>query len=91
MNKKVPLTFNCAQNQEEFFVHLEPYANQFKVKKNTTLQLKPKKYTDEFYWEVIEENGDFQVIPDPPESYEEIEVYRNNILIGNEFDGEWKN
>ncbi len=81
------IEFSVWEGDSSYTVQLEPYAFQFKAKTKSSLVFVPIKPQSNFSWVIrYEQNNGIQLFPDG--DYETIEVFRDNELIGNEFEGE---
>jgi hypothetical protein len=79
------IEFTCWEKDELIEIQLEPEAICYTVHPKNTIKFIPKNSTDKFSWtlRIDHDNKGIQLFPDPPNSYDEIEIYLNNELIEN--------
>nr|WP_288834628.1 hypothetical protein [uncultured Flavobacterium sp.] len=79
------IEFTCWENDEVIEIQLEPEAFIYKVYPGDTIRFIPKYSTSEFRWtlRIDHYSKGVQLFPDPSNSYDIIEIYRNNELIEN--------
>ena len=79
-------TVTCPNDIKEIIVSIEPIANIFPLKSGETFTLVAPNVGTDFYWDIQTlENQDVVIYPEP--GYDEVDVYLNDELIGNSWDG----
>ncbi|WDE96322.1 hypothetical protein PQO03_02775 [Lentisphaera profundi] len=76
----------CPDNLKEIIVSIEPISHIFPLKTGETFTLIAKNVGSDFYWD-IETLEDQNVVVYPEPGYDEVDVYLNQKLIGDSWEG----
>ncbi|WP_207427627.1 hypothetical protein [Pedobacter sp. SYSU D00535] len=79
------IEFTCWEEDKPLEIQLEPEAFCYTVNPGNTIKFIPTNSTDRFSWtlRITHNNKGVQLIPDPPDAYNEIEIYMNGKQIEN--------
>jgi hypothetical protein len=79
------IEFTCWDKDTPLEIQLEPEAFCYTVQPGNTIRFIPLSSTHKFVWtlRITHDNKGIQLIPDPPDSYDDIEIYMNGELIKN--------
>jgi hypothetical protein len=79
------IEFTCWEKDEPLVVQLEPEAFPYTVHPGNTIKFIPTNSTDRFSWtlRISHVVKGVQLFPDPPDSYDEIDIFMNGKQIEN--------